>query len=367
MIFFIIDSYGLDIPVKYNHSLPKARGFSEKALERIAKLNIPPTPSIFELWYVYESGMDAEVTRAVDIMLKGGHDLSEDRCIELHNRLLNTNLRSEEALTKAEGLVAETITNVSSAATAMKAKSADYSGSLETVGTAFSAAKSPEEMKAVAQQMMMQAKKMIEENKILENRLTQSSSVMTQLREEMETIRKEAMTDALTGISNRKLFDVESYRMVSEAHAEGRPLSLLMIDIDFFKSFNDNYGHQVGDQVLKLVARTLKDGVKGRDLPARYGGEEFSVVLPETLLDGAVKLGNALREAVAVKEIMNRNTGERLGKITMSVGAAQLGPNEKIAELIERADAALYKAKGAGRNQVIAADPPRQKRIQVHH
>jgi len=112
--------------------------------------------------------------------------------------------------------------------------------------------------------------------------------VMQQLREEMESVRKEAMTDALTGISNRKLFDVEFYRMVNEAHVEKKPLTLLMIDIDFFKSFNDSYGHQVGDQVLKLVARTLKDGVKGRDLPARYGGEEFAVVLPETQLEGAV-------------------------------------------------------------------------------
>lgn len=353
--------------MKYNHSLQKARGFSEKAMERIIKLGLPPTPSIFELWYVYESGMDAEVTRAIDIIIKGGHELTEERCIELHNRLLNTNLKSEEALAKAEGLVAETISNVSSAATAVKKKNADYSGSIETVATAFTEAKSPEDMKAVAQQMMMQAKKMIEENRALEQKLSASSSVMQQLREEMESVRKEAMTDALTGIANRKLFDVESYRMVSEAHAETKPLCLLMVDIDFFKSFNDNYGHQVGDQVLKLVARTLKDGVKGRDLPARYGGEEFAVVLPETVLEGAVKVANLLRTAVEAKEIMNRNTGERLGKITMSVGAAQLGPNEKISELIERADAALYKSKQNGRNQVTAADAPRQKRIQIHH
>ncbi len=353
--------------MKYNHSLPKATSYAEKAMARLKKHNIPPTPSVFELWYVYESGQDAEVTRAIDIVLKGGHDITEERCIELYNRLLNTGLKSEEALQKAEGLVAETITNVSSAATAVKNKTADYSGTLETAATALTAAKSPDDMKAVAQAMMLQAKKMIEENRALEVRLNQSSSVMQQMRVEMETIRREAMTDALTGIANRKLFDVESYRMVAEAHAENKPLCLLMVDIDFFKSFNDSYGHQVGDQVLKLVARTLKDGVKGRDLPARYGGEEFAVVLPETTLEGAVKVGNALREAVAVKDILNRATGERLGKITMSVGAAQMGQNEKIAELIERADAALYKPKGNGRNQVVEADPPRQRRIQIHH
>ncbi len=340
--------------MKYNHSLSKAREYCDKAMARINEAKIPPTPSIFELWYVYVSGQDAEVTRAIDIMIKGGHELTEERCIELHNRLLNTSLRSEEALTKAEGLVAETITNVSSAATAVKAKTQDYSGSLETVAGSFSKAKSAEEMQAAAAA------------KSLETKLNQSASVMQQLREEMESVRKEAMTDALTGISNRKLFDVEFYRLVTEAHAEGKPLSLLMVDIDHFKSFNDNYGHQVGDQVLKLVARTLKDGVKGRDLPARYGGEEFAVVLPDTTVDNAERVGNALREAVAAKDIQNRATGERLGKITMSLGAAQLATSEKPAELIERADAALYQAKGNGRNQVVKADPPRQRRVRIH-
>ncbi|HEY8963638.1 MAG TPA: GGDEF domain-containing protein [Alphaproteobacteria bacterium] len=353
--------------MKYNHSLSKARTYADKAMARMTKDGLPPNPSIFELWYVYESGQDAEVTRAVDIMITGGHEMTEERCIELHNRLLNTALRSEEALSKAEGLVAETITNVSSAASAVKDKTTGYSTELASAAGGFAEAKTPEEMKSIAAEIMMKAKKMIEENKALETKLNQSASVMQQLREEMESVRKEAMTDALTGIANRKLFDVEFYRMVNEAHAEGKPLSLLVCDVDFFKSFNDNYGHQVGDQVLKLVARTLKDGVKGRDLPARYGGEEFVVVLPETKLESAEIVGNALREALAAKDIQNRATGERLGRITMSVGAAQLGPNERPAELIERADAALYSSKQNGRNRVTKADPPRQKRIKINH
>ncbi|MCB1538270.1 MAG: GGDEF domain-containing protein [Rhodospirillales bacterium] len=351
--------------MSYNHSPTKAREFADKVMERLDSLELPPIPVLFELWYVYESGEDAEITRAIDIMIKGGHELTEERCIELHNKYLNINLRSEEALSKAEGLVAETITNVSSAASAVHAKTETYSDQMAGVAGNLAQAKSPEEMKTIAESMMAQAKKMVEENRALETRLTQSASVMQQLREEMETVRKEAMTDALTGIANRKLFDAEFYRLVSLAHVDQKPLSLLMVDIDYFKSFNDNYGHQVGDQVLKLVARTLKDGVKGRDLPARYGGEEFAVVLPETQLEDAIKVANALREAVAAKEILNRATGARLGRITMSVGAALLGVNEKTSELIERADAALYKAKGGGRNQVVAAPSARQKRVSV--
>jgi diguanylate cyclase len=351
--------------LKYNHSIEKSRLFADKALERIAKDKLPPTPSIFELWYVYESGQDAEVTRAVDIVFKSGHLMTEERCIEVYNRFLNVSLRSEEALTKAEGLVAETINNVSSAATAVKAKTEGYSEAIRTSAGAFAKVKTSEEMNAIADEILRAAKKMIDENKALELKLNQSAAVMMQMREEMESVRKEAMTDALTGIANRKLFDAEFYRLVNESHNTKKPLTLLMVDIDHFKSFNDTYGHQVGDQVLKLVARTLKDGVKGRDLPARFGGEEFVVILPETELAGAIKLANALREAVAAKEILNRATGDRLGKITMSLGAAQLGASEKTAELIERADAALYRAKHGGRNQVAAADPPRQKRVQI--
>lgn len=131
--------------------------------------------------------------------------------------------------------------------------------------------------------------------------------------------------------------------------------SILMLDIDYFKSFNDNFGHQVGDQVLRLVARTLKDGLKGKDVAARYGGEEFSIILPDTDLSGAVIVGNALRKAVAGKEVINRSTGKVLGRITLSVGVAEFA-GEKTAELlISRADEALYTAKHNGRNQVAAA------------
>ncbi len=349
--------------MKYNQSLSKAKEYSEMAMERIAKENLPPTPSIFELWYVYYSGVDAEVVRAIDIVAAGGYEMTEERCVELHNRFLNTNAKSEEALSKAESLVNETLENVSSVANAVKTSTTSYNTQLEVNTLSVEGAKTPEEMRAVVSKMIEDSKRMVEENRKLEQQLSQSSSVMDKLREEMESVKRDAMTDALTGVANRKQFDMEFYRMVNESHVTGKPLCLLMVDIDYFKSFNDTYGHQVGDQVLRLVARTLKDGVKGQDLPARYGGEEFAVVLPLTSLQDGVNLGNQLREAVANKEVINRATGQKLGRITMSVGAAQLGLAEKPAELIERADSALYRAKHAGRNQVIAAEPPKPKRI----
>jgi diguanylate cyclase len=198
-------------------------------------------------------------------------------------------------------------------------------------------------------------KEMINQSSVLERMLLESNAAMEEMRRDLEHVRREAMTDGLTGLANRKAFDGEFDRLFQDAARSKGSFTLLMLDIDHFKSFNDNFGHQVGDQVLRLVARTLKDSIKGKDFAARYGGEEFSIILPDTDLAGAVIVGNALRKAVASKDVINRSTGKILGRITMSVGVAQFDGDKTPDDLIERADSALYIAKHNGRNQVAAA------------
>jgi diguanylate cyclase len=134
-------------------------------------------------------------------------------------------------------------------------------------------------------------------------------------------------------------------------------LSLLMCDIDHFKNFNDTWGHQTGDQVLRLVANCLSENVKGRDTAARYGGEEFCVIVRGSPLDAAVTLANQIRTAVQSKKLVKKSTGDILGTITISIGAAEFGPGEGAASLIQRADACLYGAKSAGRNCVKSEHP----------
>jgi diguanylate cyclase len=131
-----------------------------------------------------------------------------------------------------------------------------------------------------------------------------------------------------------------------------------MLDIDHFKSFNDNYGHLTGDQVLRLVGMSLKQSIKGQDFTARYGGEEFAVVLPNTPLRQAIIVADNIRRMVMSKELKKKSTGEILGRVTLSAGVSTIKTGEDSDALIERADACLYAAKRNGRNRVICETDP---------
>src|SRR5205807_420006 len=120
-------------------------------------------------------------------------------------------------------------------------------------------------------------------------------------------------TDPLTGLSNRKYFDMALNDAIDVSVERSEPLSLMLTDIDHFKNFNDTFGHLTGDQVLRLVAQSVKQNVKGQDIAARYGGEEFAIVLPRTALREAITVADQIRRSVMSKELMKRSTGEHLG------------------------------------------------------
>jgi diguanylate cyclase len=132
----------------------------------------------------------------------------------------------------------------------------------------------------------------------------------------------------------------------------------MMVDIDHFKAFNDNFGHLTGDQVLRLVALCIKENVKGLDIAARYGGEEFAVILPNTALRQALTVGEHIRRAVMMKELMKRSTGESLGRVSISAGIALHRRGETMQSFLGRADACLYSAKRTGRDKVVCESDP---------
>lgn len=170
-------------------------------------------------------------------------------------------------------------------------------------------------------------------------------------------LERENITDALTGIYNRRYLDRRLGEEFSRARRHRHPLSLLMLDIDHFKRINDSYGHRAGDEVLKHLGELLMKAVREMDVVARYGGEELMVIAPDAGLDAAVALAERLRQHAESHELVltNQASGRQLIRVTISVGVASFhaGMNS-VEELVRMADEALYRAKETGRNRVVA-------------
>jgi len=338
--------------VQYSQNHEQTAAASKKALERIKAEDLKPSPDIYEVWYTYYAELDPELARAIDAIETSNHQFTNEDCQEFYDRYINDSGQNDR-VKEAGDKITDTIQAVGSAVVDVKKATSDYSESLSDVSNQLAGENIDiHQAREVLSNVVSSTQTMIEKNEKLEEELLKSTATMQDLRRDLEQVKKEAMTDGLTGLSNRKSFDSELIRVAAEAAESGEPFSLLMMDIDHFKQFNDSFGHQVGDQVLRLVARTLLDGVKGRDIVARYGGEEFVTIFPQTAIREGFKVADNLRIAVANKEVINRNTGEKLGRITLSGGISEYISGENIEDLIERADAALYAAKHNGRNKV---------------
>ena len=187
------------------------------------------------------------------------------------------------------------------------------------------------------------------------SKLEDSRREIDNLRESLERVTMESKKDFLTGALNRRALDEALEVAVEDATRNGHSLSLLMVDIDHFKQFNDRLGHAIGDEVLKTVARALKQSVRGRDTVARYGGEEFFVLLAETPIQGARVVAESLRKTIANAQLTRRDTKESLGQITVSIGVSHWsGAEDSIPFMLQRADKNLYAAKASGRNRVVS-------------
>lgn len=184
-------------------------------------------------------------------------------------------------------------------------------------------------------------------NEELQGQLDSAESTLRTQANEIDAYMCEARTDTLTELPNRRAFDDELRRQLAEWHRDTVPLGMLLIDIDHFKGFNDQYGHQAGDFVLREVARTLRVTMRESHLVARFGGEEFAVVLPDMGVHGGCQAAERARRAIEGTQF---NYEGRSLQVTVSCGATQAQSKESLSSLVKRADQALYASKAAGRN-----------------
>ena len=202
----------------------------------------------------------------------------------------------------------------------------------------------------------------VKENLQIRGKLESTEARLTEQSHQLKSYIAQAQTDGLTGLSNRRCFDDILERRVNERIRRRLRFSLLLIDIDHFKVFNDAYGHLAGDMVLKGVAAILTKLTRDSDCVARYGGEEFAIVLADSDLENAIGVAERIRTQV---ERHHFCVNEVVLHVTTSVGVTELQPNDSVTAAVERADAALYDAKSTGRNQTHYHDLTQTQRVPV--
>jgi len=334
--------------------------FAEIALGQIKALSQSASPRNFEIWYHYATGYNQPLNQLINETLAKNGTLSETDLEQIHDTYLSDSRFGERVDTVGTRVLDE-IKQVISTIDAAAGSATSYSKSLSMASEKLAQANDGEALRTVIAHLVQGANDMERSNRNLEATLASSRQEIEQLQHNLEAVRTESLTDPLTTLANRKYFDAALAKGIAESNEKNEPLSLLMADIDHFKSFNDRFGHLTGDQVLRLVALSMKQNVKSQDVAARYGGEEFVIALPNTPLQSAVAIADQIRRAVMTKELMKRSSGERLGRVTISIGVAMLRPSDNAPILIERADKCLYAAKRNGRNRVINENDPEAK------
>lgn len=331
------------------------QAWARRCLELMAQRDVPPTPPNYCLWYTYAADAIPSLTQEMDEMLQHGVAFSMQENLRLFEKYFGTE-REAKGLERIGGDLAQALSTVvkqigqadrDSTAFGDRLKALD--GSLRAVSAGDGAG-----VHDVVLGLIQATQDMVDKNQVLQKELNTSSAQVAALRDHLQQVRTEALTDGLTGVGNRRCFDLKLVECSAAALTAGSDLCLLMIDIDHFKRFNDTYGHKVGDQVLRVVGFQLKAAVAGADVPARYGGEEFALILPHCTLEQASRRAEDLRQTLASQYLRSKNSGETFGQVTVSIGVARYRANEPLEDLIGRADSALYRAKHDGRNRVVA-------------
>jgi len=333
-------------------SLKQAVDFLKLTIPRMKDLGIPITPENYFIWYEYEKGENSDLTKDIDQHLKDGTYFTDTLNHELFEHYFSK--RDTEIVSDVQNDTAKLVENLLSELDDMQAGTQNFSNTLDKSQKALK--KSPD-INAITQlvaNLIEETDQVKKVNSSMEHKLSAMKEEVDILKSDMDALNTSAYTDQLTNIPNRRAFDERIQKLLDKYRNVGSIFSLLFIDIDHFKQFNDTHGHAIGDKVLNFIASILNKGIKGSDMVARYGGEEFVVLLPKTNYQGAMVVAQQLCDKIAKKTlIMGGESKTSLGNITISVGVAHISTEDEATSLVARADKALYLAKEEGRNRVI--------------
>ena len=345
-----------DSPTNQLQSADSAAELFRLSLSRLGKYRLSITPVNYTLMYFYLSGDDLSLNEKLDELFNNIEKWTDKKAQKLFDRYICQCKPDSKENEKLRQELLNTVANILGMLIDLAGKTAISNKHLERHMKTLSVSKTTSEVLHIASEIISETRNFVDETKKFEATLSTSSHVIQTLKHELDDARRQASKDALTGLNNRRMFDKVLSTAIDSSSNEQEPFCLLLLDIDKFKEINDNYGHLVGDKVLIGLSSVLKKHMRGSDYLCRYGGEEFAVVMTETLITGAFSVAENLRKSIESLRLKHVKTGEKIGKVTISIGVACYRNGESAVEVIDRCDTAMYRAKALGRNRTVIAD-----------
>lgn len=342
-----------DYPFLAEEAPDKAAEHFRLAIAQLGKIDgATPIPLNYALFYFYVAGANARFNGMLDRMIGAGrwdHETATKLFMRFFTPCSDASMADlqQELLTVLNDVVGSVIDVAGNADQRTERLGQKVARLAECTDAKQSL--------AIASDILVEAHELVADSKALATDLRHSASEVERLKEDLLHARREAYIDTLTGLTNRRAFDKDLKSLVEDAERDGVSFCLVLLDIDHFKKINDEHGHLIGDRVLTQLGKQLSARTRSCDKVSRYGGEEFAILLPNTELGQAAQVAEHIRESVGRLNMRRTDNNVRLGAITASFGVAEYREGCTPSQLIARADAALYNAKLAGRNQVCEA------------
>ncbi|MFK7903267.1 MAG: GGDEF domain-containing protein [Nitratireductor sp.] len=312
------------------------------------KFKTPLVPNSYETWYSYVTKADKGLVSEVQRLMDRGVAFNPSEFGKLYVDYIDP---SHNVSDQGDALQAE-LKTIMQAVNGHLESSNTHSSSLDEADKQISSATVPEDFKRIISSLLKENATFREQATDAYDKLEQSKKSMDVILTELEKTQDRALKDPLTNIGNRRYFDEMLTKTMKKAREEGHTLCLAIADLDHFKQLNDNYGHLVGDAVLKYFSSLLEECATGSQCVARYGGEEFAIIFADTDIETAHGQLEKLRKKLAASDLVTINGKKSIGTVSSSFGLAKLVESDTTHSIIERTDELLYKAKSKGRNQV---------------
>jgi diguanylate cyclase len=318
----------------------------------MSKYKIAVDPLNFAIFYEYIIGRNIHLNNELEELFEKQIVFTSELSIKLFKKHICQT--SVDSLEKINHSLLQLINKTSEAIDTTGEKASAATIHFQNQSKKLESNQGLSEIKTVLAEIIAETQDLAETSKTLQVQLDESKKDMQLLRKELAQARETAKTDALTGLFNRGTFDQKLNEYIETHKQNNIELCLLILDLDHFKQINDTFGHQAGDSVLRYTANLIKQHIAGHHCAARYGGEEMAIIMPNTSFNKAMEIAEKIRSSLAQHPLKRKNSEETIGKVTLSIGVSGFKINDSIESLIERADKAMYRAKGNGRNQIMA-------------